>query len=398
MKHHKYVIVGDGIAAYSAIQGIRDMDPVGSVAVVRNQLARPCNGPAFLDGLYKGERVESVRSNNAGPGITVHLDRRASAIDRVRKIVVDDKQGEHAYDALLLATGCRTRQLPLDDRDVLYFRTVEDCRRLCAFAQRHRQLVVIGGGFIGAELAAALATSGKKVTMIFPEKSIGAHAFPGTLGVFLNAYFRDRGVNLLCGETVNQVEPAGSHFRVQTGARNTITADAVIAGAGMVPDVALAQAAGLPVDNGIVVDEYLRTADPAIYAAGYVANVYSPSQDTGTRVEHEESALVMGRIGGRNMTGSSELYWHLPCITSSAFDLKYEAVGMLDASLDIVEDWEQQFRKGVVYYLKDDRVRGVLLWNTSGQIDAARRMIESRQSCDAVSLTGRIPTRNAMIG
>jgi hypothetical protein len=98
----------------------------------------------------------------------------------------------------------------------------------------------------------------------------------------------------------------------------------------------------------------------------------------------------MGKIAGRNMTGRSEQYRHLPFFYSDLFDLGYEAVGVLDASLDIVEDWKQQFRKGVIYYLKDDRVRGVLLWNTWGQVDAARSLIESKETVDGAALAGRI--------
>lgn len=166
--------------------------------------------------------------------------------------------------------------------------------------------------------------------------------------------------------------------------------DAVIAGIGIVPEVELARSAGLAVDNGIVVDEFLLSTDPTIYAAGDVANFYSPALDIRMRVEHEDNANAMGKTAGRNMAGRSERYRHLPYFYSHLFDLRYEAVGVLDASLDIVEDWKQQFRKGVIYYLKDDRVRGVLLWNTRGQIDAARRLIQSRQTFDAASLTGCI--------
>jgi NADPH-dependent 2,4-dienoyl-CoA reductase/sulfur reductase-like enzyme len=195
---------------------------------------------------------------------------------------------------------------------------------------------------------------------------------------------------VLCGETVSAVEAAGSKLHVRTSGRSAITADAVIAGIGIAPEVGLALSAGLTVDNGVVVDEFLRTADPAVYAAGDVANFYSLALDARIRVEHEDNANTMGKIAGGNMTGRLERYHHLPFFYSDLFDLGYEAVGILDASLDIVEDWKQQFRKGVIYYLKDDCVRGVLLWNTWGQVDAARALIRSRQKFDTASLKGRI--------
>ncbi len=390
MSHHKYVIIGGGMTADSAIQGIRETDRLGTVAVISDEKDPPYDRPPLSKGLWKGKAIESIWRNTAKPGTILYLDRRAVAIDRIRKTVADSQGNEYTYDKLLLATGGRTRRLPLNDRDVIYFKTLDDYRRLRALAEHHSQFVVLGGGFIGSEIAAALAMNGKKVTMIFPEKSIGARSYPGTLGIFLNAYYRDRGVNLLCGETVTQVKTLGNKLRVQTSGRHEVTTDAVVAGIGIVPDVELARSAGLSVNNGIVVDELLLTTDPAIYAAGDVANFYSPALETRTRVEHEDNANVMGKIAGRNMAGRSERYRHLPFFYSDLFDLGYEAVGVLDASLDIVEDWKQQFRKGVIYYLKDDRVRGVLLWNTWGQIDVARGLIESKEPVDAASLTGRV--------
>ena len=392
MSHYKYVIVGGGMTADSAIQGIRETDRLGSVAVISDEKDPPYDRPPLSKGLWKGKTIESIWRNAAGPETILYLDRRATAIDRVRKTVTDNQGSEYRYDKLLLATGGRTRRLSRNDRDVIYFKTLDDYRRLRAVAEHRSQFVVIGGGFIGSEIAAALAMNGKKVTMIFPEKSIGARAYPRALGIFLNAYYRDRGVNLLCGETVGLVEAAGNQFCVRTNGRNEITADAVIAGIGIVPEVELARSAGLAVDNGIVVDEFLLSTDPTIYAAGDVANFYSPALDIRMRVEHEDNANAMGKTAGRNMAGRSERYRHLPYFYSHLFDLRYEAVGVLDASLDIVEDWKQQFRKGVIYYLKDDRVRGVLLWNTWGQVDAARELIESGQTFDAASLTGRIPS------
>jgi 3-phenylpropionate/trans-cinnamate dioxygenase ferredoxin reductase component len=389
MSHHKYLIIGGGMTADSAIQGIRETDRSGTIAVISDEKDPPYDRPPLSKALWKGKEIESIWRTTAGPGTTFYLDRRAAAVDRQRKAVIDSEGNEYTYDKLLLATGGRTRRLPISDRDVIYFRTLEDYRRLRALAEQHSQFVVIGGGFIGSEIAAALAMNGKEVTMIFPEKSIGARSYPGTLGIFLNAYYRDRGVNLLCGETVHRVEADGNRLRVQTGGRD-IVADAVIAGIGIAPEVELARSARLTVDNGIVVDEFLRTVDPAIYAAGDVANFYSPALETRMRVEHEDNANIMGKTAGRNMAGHPEPYRHLPFFYSDLFELGYEAVGVLDASLDIVQDWKQQFRKGVIYYLKDDRVRGVLLWNTWGQVDAARALIDSRQTFDAASLKGRI--------
>jgi NADPH-dependent 2,4-dienoyl-CoA reductase/sulfur reductase-like enzyme len=163
-----------------------------------------------------------------------------------------------------------------------------------------------------------------------------------------------------------------------------------VAGIGIEPNVELATSAGLKVDDGIVVDELLRTSCSDIYAAGDVASFRFPGLDTYTRFEHEDNANMMGTQAGQNMAGADELYQHLPYFYSDLFDLGYEAVGELDAKLDTVADWETPFQKGVVYYLRQDRVRGVLLWNVWDQVDAARDLITSRKSMTSSTLSQRL--------
>jgi NADPH-dependent 2,4-dienoyl-CoA reductase/sulfur reductase-like enzyme len=139
------------------------------------------------------------------------------------------------------------------------------------------------------------------------------------------------------------------------------------------------------------VNEFLQTSHEDIYAAGDVANFDSPHLGKRVRVEHEDNALTMGEMAGKNMAGAAERYTHLPFFYSDLFDLGYEAVGELDARLETVEDWKDPFREGVVYYLEEGRVRGVLLWNTWGQVDHARELIGSRDLFTAKKLKGLLP-------
>jgi NADPH-dependent 2,4-dienoyl-CoA reductase/sulfur reductase-like enzyme len=207
---------------------------------------------------------------------------------------------------------------------------------------------------------------------------------------FLNSYYREKGVTLVAPETVKSVRTVGARTIVTTGSGQEISADGVVAGLGIQPNTGLAEQAGLKVDNGIVVDELLRTSNPDIYAAGDVANFYSVALDQRTRVEHEDNANVMGEMAGRNMAGQSGAYRYQPYFYSDLFDLGYEAVGKLDARLDIVEDWKEPFRKGVVYYLQEGRVRGVLLWNTWGQVPAATQLMMEKTVHSRKTLVGRI--------
>ncbi len=173
-------------------------------------------------------------------------------------------------------------------------------------------------------------------------------------------------------------------------AEGSVTVDAVVAGLGITPNTRLAEAAGLAVDDGVVVDEFLRTSHPDVWAAGDVAAFTNPALGRRLRVEHEDNALTMGSIAGENMAGGSVPYHHLPFFYSDLFELGYEAVGEVDSRLETFADWQEPNRKGIVYYLKDRRVRGVLLLDVWGKVDAARALIAEPGPFTPANLKGRI--------
>ena len=276
-----------------------------------------------------------------------------------------------------MATGGIPRRLPFGGDRIIYFRTLTDYRRLRAATEQGQRFAVIGGGFIGSEIAAALAMNGKQVTLLFPEMGIGAAIYPRDLSDFLTRYYLEKDVEVLPGEKVVGLDRRGTQDVLLTQSGREILVDGVVAGLGIAPEVRLAEAVGLTVDNGIVVDEYLRSGQPDIYAAGDVAAFFNPALGMRVRVEHEDNALTMGRMAGENMAhahadvGESP-YHHLPFFYSDLFDLGYEAVGELDARLEIVADWQEIYKQGVIYYLREGHVRGVLLWNVWGQVDTAQ--------------------------
>jgi NADPH-dependent 2,4-dienoyl-CoA reductase/sulfur reductase-like enzyme len=252
-------------------------------------------------------------------------------------------------------------------------------------------VAVIGGGFIGCELAASLCSLGCKVTLLFPGETIGAGRYPDGLAHYLDDYYRSRGVKMRSGVRVQGSNPTDGGVELVLSDGSLLRVEAAVAGLGVIPDTALAEQAGLTVDNGIVVDAHLRSSDADIWAAGDVANFSSAALDRRLRVEHEDAAVSMGRLAGRAMAGVEEAYTTLPFFYSDLFDLGYEAVGLLDTRLEVVEDWREPNREGVVYYLEAGRVRGVLLWNVWDQVDAARELIAEAGPFDAASLRGRLP-------
>jgi NADPH-dependent 2,4-dienoyl-CoA reductase/sulfur reductase-like enzyme len=271
---------------------------------------------------------------------------------------------------------------------VVYLRTLADQRRLRDAPGR--RVVVIGGGFIGSELAAAMAGSGREVTLVLPEEAVGARRYPAALAEHLTRTFREKRVRVLTGERVVEIGPAPGQAeatRVLTAGGVELVADAVAAGLGIDPDLPFAAAAGLRCGDGIVVNERLETSAPSVFAAGDVARFPCPALGGAVRFEHEDAAVTMGRTAGRNMAGAGESYTHLPFFYSDLFDLGYEAVGRLDARLETVVAWRKPFREGIVYYLEADRVRGVLLWGIFGRVDEARALItgESRIARDTLA-------------
>ncbi len=390
MKHSKYLIIGGGMTADSAIRGIRKIDTSGTIALICEERDPPYDRPPLSKSLWKDKPFESIWRSTADLNVDVLLGRKVIALDAAKKTASDDAGNIYSYEKLLLGTGGSVRRMPNADDNVIYFRTATDYRKLRALCERGLDFVVIGGGFIGSEVAAALAMNGKRVTIIFPSDGIGSRVYPPALVAFLNSYYQEKGVTLLASETVKSVLTIDGKTIVTTAKGLEIGADGVVAGLGIQPNTELAEQAGLNIDNGIVVDELLRTSDHDIYAAGDVANFYSAALDKRMRVEHEDNANIMGEMAGRNMAGQSDIFSHQPYFYSDLFDLGYEAVGELDSSLDLVEDWKEPFRKGVIYYLRDGCVRGVLLWNTWGQVAAATQLIAEKARHSRATLMGRI--------
>ena len=376
MTSFRYLIIGGGMTADAAARAIRESDPSGTIGIISDDPHPPYNRPPLSKGLWKGDDPEKVVWRGTDKiGVELRLGRRATAVNAKQKTVTDDRGNVVSYDKLLLATGGTPRRLPMQTGQIIYYRTFDDYLRLRALANEKLRFVVLGGGFIGSEVAAALRIVSRDVTLLVPEDGIGARVFPADLSRFLVDYYREQGVDVRTGEGFAGLQQSAGTVVIRTTHGKEIPADVIVAGLGIQPNVELAEQAGLRVENGIVVDELLKTSTPDIFAAGDVANFFNPALGTRIRVEHEDNANTMGAAAGRSMAGKGTPYTHLPFFYSDLFALGYEAVGELDPRLETESDWKQQFREGVVYYLKDGKVRGVLLWNTWGQVDNARAII-----------------------
>jgi NADPH-dependent 2,4-dienoyl-CoA reductase/sulfur reductase-like enzyme len=393
MTHYPYLIIGGGMTGAAAVAGIRAVDPSGPIGLISGEPDPPYNRPPLSKGIWKDDPpIAGIGIDLGDTGVTCHLGRTITALDPAAKQVRDAQGATYSYEKLLLATGGTPRRLAVPDPGVIYYRTLADYRRLRALADRRERFAVLGAGFIGSEIAAALRQIGKQVTLLFPGARVGERGYPRDLAEFVTGYYREHGVDVRPGTTITTIESQGDTSLVHTADGQRLEVDGVVAGLGIEPNVGLAQTAGLTVDHGIVVDEMLRTSAPDIFAAGDVAR-YPDAVLGPRRVEHENQATQMGKRAGRAMAGDLKPYKHLPFFYSDLFDLGYEAVGDLDSRLETVADWKTPHREGVVYYLRDGRVCGVLLWNVWDQVKHARKLLADPGPFTAADLKGRLPAQ-----
>jgi 3-phenylpropionate/trans-cinnamate dioxygenase ferredoxin reductase subunit len=385
---YRYLIVGGGMAGDAACRGIRDQDSEGTIGLVGAEEHEPYARPPLTKALWKGKPEDSIWRGTPQFGVDLHLGRQIVSLDLDGRMATDDAGDTYEYERLLLATGGAPRQLPSAPEGVIFFRTVDDYRLLRALAGDGVRVTVIGGGFIGSEIAAALTMNGCVVTIVFPGAGIGSRLFPPDLATFVNGYYEEQGVQVLAGESVAGIEDAGGAFKLSTESGRSLEADAVVAGLGIVPRTNVAEAAGLDVDDGVLVDEYGRAGGRAdVFAAGDVARFPVPALGGTRRVEHEDHANTHGRHVGANMAGADRPYEHLPFFYSDLFDLGYEAVGDVDSRRQTISEWAEPNRKGVVCYLDDaGKPVGFLLWDVWDKVDAARDLIRAGASVDAGKL------------
>ena len=392
MAEYRYLIVGGGMTGDAACKGIRSVDPDGSIGLVGAEADPPYARPPLSKGLWLGKDESSIWRGTAEQGVDLHLGRTIASLDLDARTATDERGDTYAYERLLLATGGRPREIAGAPDGLIHYRTLADYHALRERATDGARVVVVGGGFIGSEVAAATAQNGCAVTMIFPEDGICARLLPHDLSLSLNDHYRGKGVGVVAGELVAAVERNGAGFRVTTQGGGAYDADVVVAGLGIVPNDELASASGLPADNGIPVDDRGRAGGREdVFAAGDVASF--PARDLGRnlRVEHEDHAKSHGHQVGRNMAGADEPYDHLPFFYSDMFELGYEAVGELDPRLDTRTAWAEPFRKGVVCYQDaEERPRGFLLWDVWGKVDAATELIRSGAPVGESQLEGLV--------
>jgi 3-phenylpropionate/trans-cinnamate dioxygenase ferredoxin reductase subunit len=390
-------IVGAGLAGATAAQSLRDEGFDGQVVLLGEEPHRPYERPPLSKEYLQGKSpLDKVFVHPEGWYAEHEVDLRlgvtATALDlQARRLLTSEGDGVR-YDSLLIATGSTPRRLTLPGSDldgVLYLRRLEDSDRIRAALAGTPRVVIVGAGWIGLETAAAARVAGLSVTVLEQAEAPLARILGSRMSSVFSGLHRDNGVDLRCGVGISELTGTSGHV---TGVRlsdgTLVEADLVLVGVGISPETGLAETAGLEVGNGITVDEHLRTSDPAVFAAGDVADAYHPLLGHRLRVEHWANARRQGAVAARSMLGQDAAYARLPYFFSDQFDLGMEYTGYVDPSSveDVVVRGDLPGRRFVAFWLVDGQVRAGMSVNVWDATEAVEQLITTGRRVDAALL------------
>ncbi len=388
MKSTKYLLIGGGLASSQAAKQLRAKDSDGGITLVGQERRVPYDRPPLSKEFLRGEK--SVQNLLFDPESYYHEQRidlvlgvTVSRLDPSTKTATLADGESLSFEKALIATGGRPVTLDIPGSTlpgVHYLRTLDDSAAIAAEADRGKRAVIIGGGFIGMELAASLTQRGVQVTVIEPRPHIWARFTDATLAGFFQDHCTGKGVTFKTNEAATEIRGKDRASSVLTRSGQELPCDFVCVGIGILPNVELAQQAGLAVDNGIVVNEYLQTSHPDLYAAGDVANYPDPFFGKRRRVEHWGHAEFCGELAGQNMAGARNPYDLLTYVWSDIFDLHLEFAGDESEHDRILLRGRMEDRSFTVLYLKQQALRAYFAINASAKdLPLLQRLIRQKR-------------------
>ena len=391
-----FIIVGGGLAGARAAQALREEGAGGRVVLLAAERDRPYNRPPLSKDFLRGETPRDdvfVHPPQWARAHDVELRTGAAAkrLDGGARTVTLAGGETLAFERLLLATGSAPRTLPIpgvDLENVFLLRELGDAERIKRAAAGAQRAVMIGGGFIGAEVAASLRQLGLATAVVAREGVLWEHLFGPDLGAVFQRTLTDNGVEVVTRDTAARIEGDGRARRVVTGGGRTLECDLVVVGVGAAPRTELAHGTGIAVENGLVTDEYLRTSLPGIYAAGDIARFRSRLYEQHLRVEHWDVAEKHGLVAGRNLAreagrpGELEAFDEPPYFFSDLFDLSMEYLGHNQGYDATVVRGDPAGRELTGFFLRGGRLVAALFINRNGDVDPTRRLIQRRLRVD----------------
>jgi NADPH-dependent 2,4-dienoyl-CoA reductase/sulfur reductase-like enzyme len=396
METAKYVILGGGmVAGYAAKQLVEGGLKAGELKIVSADTAVPYERPPLSKGFLAGkDSEESIRINPEefyrDHGIELQLGSEVGSLDANRKSLRLRSGVDIGFEKLVVATGARVRKLEIPGGDlpgVYYLRSLADSKRIRRQAATAKKAVVIGGGFISMEVAAVLAQKGIETTMVMRDDRIWKQFFTPAMSRFFENYYTARGVTLAKQAAAKELRGSGAVKEVMLASGRSLPCDMVVAGIGVLPVTEPVAKSGLEVKDGVVVNEFLETSRPDIYAAGDVANYYDALFQKRRRVEHWDNAVSQGQHSARVLLGERKPFVHVPYFFSDVFDLSYEFWGDPSGAPEVVERGDLSGSSFSVWWLKEQRLVAAFTMNRpDDEREAAPKWIQSKQKVPAERL------------
>jgi len=386
------VIIGAGHAAGQAAASLRQEKYEGPITIIGDESHIPYQRPPLSKQYLSGEQgIERVylrpEKFYADKDVTLKLNTRVIAIDRSAKSVQLDNNTVD-YDKLIIATGSRPRRLNIDGSDLAgihYLRTIEDVDTIRTEMADAKNLVIVGGGYIGLEVASVCLGAGINVHVLEMEERILQRVTTPQMSDYYHNLHTGRGVNIHTSTGVTGFAGQSRVEKVLCGDAGEFDADLVIVGIGILPNVELAEAAGLDCNNGIVVDEHCRTSDPNIYAAGDCSNHPNALLDRRLRLESVPNAMEQARVCASNMLGGDKVYASIPWFWSDQYELKLQMVGFSSDGNQQVLRGDMATNEFAVFYLNDGRVVAADAVNSPKEFMICKQLVGKMVDVDALA-------------
>ena len=389
------IIVGASHAAAQLATGLRQSGWDGKISVVGDEAIPPYHRPPLSKAYLSGEKHSDellIRPATfyEKSSIDLLLGTRVTAIDPINKCITLHDGGTIPYSKLALTTGARVRKLSLPGCDldgVFYLRDLNDVNRIRGFIGHGKSAVIVGGGYIGLETAASMRKLGMNVTVLEALPRVLQRVTAPEVSAFYSRVHGEEGVRIITDAVVEALEGKSAVTAVKLADGTTLKADVVVIGVGVIPETELAKQAGLAVDNGIVVDEFARTSDPNIVAAGDCTNHYNPIYDRRLRLESVQNATDQAKTAANTLCGKLEAYHALPWFWSDQFDLKLQIAG-LSQGFDrvVLRGSSTSGRSFAAFYFSGERLLAVDAVNRPKEFMAVRRALAAGHSADPAKL------------
>ena len=396
MNQAKIVILGGGmVAGYAAKQFVELGLPKGELAILSADNAVPYERPPLSKGFLAGKDTEDAIKINADDfykkqGIELRLNCEVASLDLKRKRLVLKGGDEFGFEKLIIATGARPRTLNIPGstlHNLFYLRSMSDSKTIRRAAEKAKHALVIGGGFIGMEVAAVLAQKGIGVTMVLSDDRVFKRLFSPEMSSFFETYYAAQGVRLIKSTSVTEFRGDRVVRSALLGDGQSIECDLVVAGIGVTPAIEVGKNSGLDIDDGITVNEYLQSSHPDVFAAGDVANYQDVLFGKRRRVEHWDNAVSQGQYCAKSLMGDKAPFRHVPYFFSDVFDLSYEYWGDSSGAEQVVYRGDLSSNSFSVWWVREQRLVAAFAMNRPDEErNAGPKWIESGQKVSVSKL------------